>query len=682
MNNGLGHWIRFSLWVFTLFVLSSAKTVWAAPDATDIADNIVGSAYALPNVIALLSYLGGLMLGVSAIIKTKDHVENPNNTPISHPAIRFLAGGALFALPMIYEAAQTTISGGGVMDQFSPDKIDVNRSFTSDVFTFITSFGDSINSIFASITTSFDGMPWLVTSGAYLFGLLLGVVAIIKIKEHVENPNNTPLREGISAMLVAGAFFSLPVVFDAARKTIDDGGAKFNPLGDFSLANSISDILGLASSAVTFGQDFNGILGYITGSISDLPMFISVLGYLLGIIFVVGGILRIRDHVNNPSNTPLRNGIISVLVGGMLFALPTVYSAMYVAVGGGANGGLLGIIGQVFTSGVWISIDSSCGASASIRQSLESGTLTSPLVSGKLDQMLCWLILGTSGLPAFLIMISYMIGLGLGFWAILKVKAHVENPSQTPLWDAVVRFIAAGAFFSLPMILVVAANTMGFAILPYDLGDFSGKVSEGGLDAMMAGFVGNIFYPLRALMRWFAYIAGVIFVMIGISRLLKSTQEGPRGPGGVGTIMTFLTGGALLSLHPMINAFTATMFSTGAIETYAVLSYQTGMETTEIEHVQAVVSAVLQFLILIGTISFLRGIFIFREVAEGGGNASMMAGVTHLVGGAIAINLGPFLNLVQNTLGLTKYGIVFSTGGGDVLETATDTVTDLVTSLF
>jgi len=72
-----------------------------------------------------------------------------------------------------------------------------------------------------------------------------------------------------------------------------------------------------------------------------------------------------------------------------------------------------------------------------------------------------------------------------------------------------------------------------------------------------------------------------------------------------------------------------------------------------------VISSVLQFMIVLGVVSFARGIFIVRGVAEGNGQASLMAGVTHLIGGALAVNLGPMMNAVQSTLNLTAYGVSF-----------------------
>jgi hypothetical protein len=45
-------------------------------------------------------------------MKIKDHVENPGNEPLKNGAIRLAAGGALLALPIIFEAMTETIGDG------------------------------------------------------------------------------------------------------------------------------------------------------------------------------------------------------------------------------------------------------------------------------------------------------------------------------------------------------------------------------------------------------------------------------------------------------------------------------------------------------------------------------------------------------------------------------------------
>ena len=181
-------------------------------------------------------------------------------------------------------------------------------------------------------------------------------------------------------------------------------------------------------------------------------------------------------------------------------------------------------------------------------------------------------------------------------------------------------------------------------------------------DGMLACFTKDIFAPLSIVIRVFSVFAGMVLIMIGISRLTKSAQEGARGPGGLGTMMTFLTGGALVSYTQVLGAFTSSFFNIRGDEAGVnpVLQYTEGLSDGEIAHVTIVISAILQFMILIGLISFVRGIFIVRNVAEGDQQASMMAGLTHMVGGALAVNLGPLMNAVQSTLGITTYGIAFS----------------------
>lgn len=77
-----------------------------------IAENITGSIANLPGLLSALSYMFGILLGVLGIMKIKDHVENPQQTPLKDGAIRLAAGGALFALPIIYDAMFTTLDKG------------------------------------------------------------------------------------------------------------------------------------------------------------------------------------------------------------------------------------------------------------------------------------------------------------------------------------------------------------------------------------------------------------------------------------------------------------------------------------------------------------------------------------------------------------------------------------------
>lgn len=266
--------------------------------------------------------------------------------------------------------------------------------------------------------------------------------------------------------------------------------------------------------------------------------------------------------------------------------------------------------------------------------------------------------------PGLFSAFAYIFGLVLGITGIQKLYEHVQSPQQTPPTEFIKRFIAGGAFFALPMVLEVVKNTItGGMTMLYDTSGVPDNTSGGGLDAMMVNFMKDILHPMWGVISGFTYLAGIILVIIGISRLLKSAQEGPRGPGGIGTIMTFLTAGMLLSLDTMLNNFSISLFEPAGgqaqVLTNPVLAYTAGMTANEVDHVRSVIGSALLFMMVLGWISFVRGIFIIRDVAEGNQQASMMAGITHMLGGALALNLGSVINAVQNTLGLTGFGVDF-----------------------
>jgi hypothetical protein len=84
-----------------------------ANNFSNIAENITTSISGIPGLLSGVAYMFGILLGVLGILKIKDHVENPAQTPLKDGAIRLAAGGGLFALPIVYEAMQTTLNGTG-----------------------------------------------------------------------------------------------------------------------------------------------------------------------------------------------------------------------------------------------------------------------------------------------------------------------------------------------------------------------------------------------------------------------------------------------------------------------------------------------------------------------------------------------------------------------------------------
>lgn len=84
---------------------------------------------------------------------------------------------------------------------------------------------NNFSSIAENINTSISSLPALISAVAYLFGVLLSVLGIMKIKDHVENPTQTPLKEGAIRLIAGGALFALPILTEAMLESLDDGNA-------------------------------------------------------------------------------------------------------------------------------------------------------------------------------------------------------------------------------------------------------------------------------------------------------------------------------------------------------------------------------------------------------------------------------------------------------------------------
>ncbi len=98
-----------------------------------------------------------------------------------------------------------------------------------------------------------------------------------------------------------------------------------------------------STSAHASNNNFGSIAQNITDSIATLPALISALSYLFGVLLSVLGIMKIKDHVENPTQTPLKDGAIRLACGGALFAIPIIMEAMFETIGSGAGASAAGI---------------------------------------------------------------------------------------------------------------------------------------------------------------------------------------------------------------------------------------------------------------------------------------------------------------------------------------------------
>ncbi len=278
--------------------------------------------------------------------------------------------------------------------------------------------------------------------------------------------------------------------------------------------------------------------------------------------------------------------------------------------------------------------------------------------------------------PTLFYLLSYMCGTYFMALGLLKANKAARDPSQNPISNAV-KFMVAGAFLAaLPMVTEILKNSFGLDgtsvfDLDYTKGlagasgqaQANGTTSADGLDMFMVNLVKDITRPMMGIINLICFASGVFLLFLGLQRLVKGSDQGPKGPAGMGTLMTFMVGAALISFAPSLQLVLTSVFGDAAtVATYpnmSTLATKIGTDAANMKQAEAVITALLAFLTIVGLISFARGLFMLKEAADGSQNASLMGSMSHLIAGVCCVNFGVFANMLQKTLNLTGFGIAF-----------------------
>ena len=91
----------------------------------------------------------------------------------------------------------------------------------------------TIGTIAESIKDSFTSLTKLITAGSYLAGLGFSIGAIMKFKQHKDNPTQIPVGTPIALVFIAAALLFLPSILSLAGETMfgDRGGSVTGPAG-------------------------------------------------------------------------------------------------------------------------------------------------------------------------------------------------------------------------------------------------------------------------------------------------------------------------------------------------------------------------------------------------------------------------------------------------------------------
>ncbi|KTC82370.1 MULTISPECIES: hypothetical protein [Legionella] len=93
--------------------------------------------------------------------------------------------------------------------------------------------GISVGQMASNITGSFTNLTKLITAGSYLAGLGFSIGAIMKFKQHKDNPTQIPIGTPIALVFIAAALLFLPSILGVTGATMfgGSGGTTAGPTG-------------------------------------------------------------------------------------------------------------------------------------------------------------------------------------------------------------------------------------------------------------------------------------------------------------------------------------------------------------------------------------------------------------------------------------------------------------------
>lgn len=149
-----------------------------------------------------------------------------------------------------------------------------------------------------------------------------------------------------------------------------------------------------------------------------------------------------------------------------------------------------------------------------------------------------------------------------------------------------------------------------------------------------------------------AWLSGIAIGSLGLIRLKEYAESGGRVKLSTPIMLTFV-GACLIAMPGTIDTATQTL-SLGA-STGSILSE--GSTSSGMPGLSAGMAGVLLFVKLIGHIAFFRGFLILKRMGEGDQQAGLGRALTHILGGAAAINIQAAATVLANSVGMTNFGL-------------------------
>jgi hypothetical protein len=266
----------------------------------------------------------------------------------------------------------------------------------------------------------------------------------------------------------------------------------------------------------------------------------------------------------------------------------------------------------------------------------------------------CNLQFNMSFLPDLFGAIAYISGVlffGQGLYGIVN---HTHDPNSKPWHHAFLKIFGGAALLAAPEVAQVIVQTLFYTPSGGGINSCNVTVPRAGgtgLDVMMSNFVMNIKDPMTSALSALAIVMGVFMVVRGLMKASKHGMD-PRTHSVAHILANLIIGAILLVVGQSLDMMMSTVFGGPGVTPSSVVGGWAFVQ--QLNAGQQFVDTIrysLMFMQVVGFIAFIRGWLILKHHAEGSGQATMGQGLTHIVGGVMAVNIFNFLEVVDSSFG-------------------------------
>lgn len=286
-------------------------------------------------------------------------------------------------------------------------------------------------------------------------------------------------------------------------------------------------------------------------------------------------------------------------------------------------------------------------------------SFAAPVTSdSSVGRMFCNVLENSGNFPPLFSGIAYITGAWIvlrGLWDMMK---RSSDPTNKPFKDGILGVAMGGMVAALPNLInwlhkTLLKDTVHGVGIKCDAVKAVQTADAVPLDEMLFNFVGNIKDPILALISGMAVIFGIVMIfynMVKLSKFGSDAKTSTLTP----IIGSLIIGALLVAVGQTMDISLNTLFGNDTAMnnrvTYTALNYVPG-GSFDMSRFNRAMDAVFTFLRIVGSLAFVRGFFVMKNALEGQGQATKGQAYTHIIGGALLVNMPGFIKYIEQSVG-------------------------------